>query len=47
MSDHAVELLLGIIGSIFSYLAGHRNGRKVHRSGDYIHYKVPLEEKEE
>lgn len=30
------EVLVALIGAISSYLVGHRVGRRVHRSGDYV-----------
>lgn len=40
------EVLIGTISSIICYLLGHRRGRKIHRSGDYLVVKKedpPLE----
>lgn len=34
------EVLSAVLTGVVSYFAGRHRGRKIHRSGDYLHYKV-------
>ena len=36
MDINLTEILVAVISGVFSYLAGHRRGRAVYRSGDNV-----------